>query len=127
MPLPTLASCNTCQAEVTDARRFAFPPALVQSAPAPTRAKLIAWPVWSLAAAAALAIAAFTGYSLLHHASAPTQLVAELRDGDSQIGLTAQGQLSGVPGLSTTDAAPSSLPLSHPTKSARILRLATHA
>jgi len=100
-----LKSCAACQAEVEDARRFAFPPVLVKPAAAPTRAKVIAWPVWSLAAAAGIAVAAFAGYSLQHHSPAPTQLVAELRDGDSQIGLTSEGQLSGAPALSNDDAA----------------------
>ncbi|HZL25883.1 MAG TPA: hypothetical protein VFC39_05070 [Acidobacteriaceae bacterium] len=100
-----LKSCAKCQAEVDDARRFAFPPALVTSATASNRAKVIAWPVWSLAAAAGIAVAAFAGYSMHHQSPAPAQLVAELRDGDSQIGLTSQGRLTGTNGLSPDDAA----------------------
>jgi hypothetical protein len=100
-----LHSCPTCQSEVDDARRFAFPLALVQPVQTRTRAKLIAWPVWSLAAAAGIAIAALVGHSFLHRAPTPVQVVAELRDGDSQIGLTADGRLSGAPALSADDAA----------------------
>ena len=113
-----LKSCAACQAEVDDARRFAFPPALVTSVTTSKRAKVIAWPVWSLAAAAAIAVAAFTGYTMRHHAPAPAELVAELRDGDGQIGLTTQGQLIGAPGLSTDDSPVPPFPRSFALRSA---------
>jgi hypothetical protein len=103
-----LSACRECQADVNESVRFAPRLQLVKPAtPAPrrTRPRPEHWPAWTLATAAGLAIMFFAGHALLDHGRAPTQLVAELRDGGGEIGLTAQGQLVGVSALSDDDAA----------------------
>lgn len=103
-----LSGCRECQADVNESVRFAPRLQLVKpAAPATRQARPIrtSWPAWTLATAAGIAVMAFAGHALLSRDHAAPQLVAELRDGGGEIGLTAQGQLVGVSALSSDDAA----------------------